>query len=100
MVERALRGVVRDALARVAQEGPRGAHHFYIGFATGMPGVVIPDSLRERFPEEMTIVMQHQFWDLEIGEESFSVTLRSQSQLERLKIPVATIRRAGDPSVD
>ena len=100
MVERALRGVVRDALARVAQEGPRGAHHFYIGFATGMPGVVIPDSLRERFPEEMTIVLQHQFWDLEIGEESFSVSLSFQKQLERLTIPFAAIRSFADPSVN
>ena len=100
MVERALRGVVRDALARVAQEGPRGAHHFYIGFATRMPGVVIPDSLRERFPEEMTIVLQHQFWDLEIGEESFSVSLSFQKQLERLTIPFAAIRSFADPSVN
>ena len=100
MVERALRGVVRDALARVAQEGPRGAHHFYIGFATGMPGVVIPDSLRERFPGEMTIVLQHQFWDLEIGEESFSVSLSFQKQLERLTIPFAAIRSFADPSVN
>jgi len=100
MVERALRGVVRDALARVAQEGPRGAHHFYIGFATGMPGVVIPDSLRERFPEEMTIVLQHQFWDLEIGEESFSVSLSFQKQLERLTIRFAAIRSFADPSVN
>jgi uncharacterized protein len=100
MVERALRGVVRDALARVAQEGPRGAHHFYIGFATGMPGVVIPDSLRERFPEEMTIVLQHQFWDLEIGEESFSVSLSFPKQLERLTIPFAAIRSFADPSVN
>ena len=100
MVERALRGVVRDALARVAQDGPRGAHHFYIGFATGMPGVVIPDSLRERFPEEMTIVLQHQFWDLEIGEESFSVSLSFQKQLERLTIPFAAIRSFADPSVN
>ncbi len=100
MVERALRGVVRDALARVAKEGPRGAHHFYIGFATGMPGVGIPDSLRERFPEEMTIVLQHQFWDLEIGEESFSVSLSFQKQLERLTIPFAAIRSFADPSVN
>src|SRR5437764_6261305 len=100
MVERALRGVVRDALARVAQGGPPGAHHFYIAFATGMPGVVIPGSLRERFPEEMTIVLQHQFWDLEIGEESFSVSLSFQKQLERLTIPFAAIRSFADPSVN
>ena len=100
MVERALRGVVRDALARLAQEGPRGAHHFYIGFASQAPGVVLPESLRSRYPEEMTIVLQHQFWDLEIGEESFSVSLSFQKQLERLTIPFAAIRSFADPSVN
>ena len=100
MVERALRGVVREALARVAQEGPRGAHHFYIAFATGAPGVGIAEHLRERYPEEMTIVLQHQFWDLEIADESFSVTLSFQKQLERLTIPFAAIRSFADPSVN
>jgi hypothetical protein len=100
MVERALRGVVRDALQRAAQEGLRGAHHFYIGFATEMPGVAIPDYLRGKFPGEMTIVLQHQFWDLEIGEEAFSVTLSFQKQLERLTIPFAAIRSFADPSVN
>jgi len=100
MVERALRGVVRDALARVAQEGPRGAHHFYIGFATRMPGVVLPGSLRNKYPDEMTIVLQHQFWDLEIGDEAFSVSLSFQKQIERLTIPWAAIRSFADPSVN
>ena len=100
MVERALRGVVRDALARVAQEGPRGAHHFYIGFATRMPGVVLPESLRNKYPDEMTIVLQHQFWDLEIGDEAFSVSLSFQKQIERLTIPWAAIRSFADPSVN
>lgn len=100
MIERALRGVVREALARVAQEGPPGAHHFYIGFATQMPGVSIPESLRERYPEEMTIVLQHQFWDFEVGDEAFSVTLSFQKQLERLTIPFAAIRSFADPSVN
>ncbi len=100
MVEAALRGVVRDALQRAAREGMRSAHHFYIGFATQMPGVVIPDHLRSRYPDEMTIVLQHQFWDLEITEEGFSVTLSFQKQLERLVIPFAAIRSFADPSVN
>jgi hypothetical protein len=100
MVERALRGVVREALARVARDGPRGAHHFYIGFGTQMPGVVIPDSLRERYPDEMTIVLQHQFWDLEVGDNAFSVALSFQKQLERLTIPYEAIRSFADPSVN
>jgi uncharacterized protein len=100
MVEDALRGVVRDALRRAAREGLRSAHHFYIGFATRMPGVVIPDHLRTRYPDEMTIVLQHQFWDLEITEQAFSVTLSFQKQLERLVIPFATVRSFADPSVN
>ena len=100
MVEGALRGVVRDALQRAAREGLKSAHHFYIGFATRMPGVVIPDHLRERYPDEMTIVLQHQFWDLEIGEQGFSVTLSFQKQLERLEIPFAAVRSFADPSVN
>ena len=100
MVERALRGVVRDALQRAAEEGLRGAHHFYIGFSTEMPGVAVPDYLRGKYPGEMTIVLQHQYWDLEIGEESFSVTLSFQKQLERLTVPFAAIRSFADPSVN
>jgi hypothetical protein len=100
MVERALRGVVRDALRKAGREGLRGNHHFYIGFATQMPEVRIPDTLRTRYPEEMTIVLQHQFWDLEITEEAFSVTLSFQKQLERLSIPFAAVRSFADPSVN
>ena len=100
MVERALRGVVREALERAAKEGLRGAHHFYIGFATGMPGVAIPDSLRERYPDIMTIVLQHQFWDLEVSRDAFSVTLSFQRQLERLIVPFAAVRSFADPSVN
>jgi uncharacterized protein len=100
MIDRALRGVVREALERAAREGLRGAHHFYIGFATDAPGVSIPDSLRARYPQEMTIVLQHQYWDLEIGQESFSVTLSFQKQLERLTVPFAAVRSFADPSVN
>ena len=100
MVERALRGVVRDALKRAAKEGLRGGHHFYLGFATQLPGVEIPAPLRTKYPEEMTIVLQHQFWDLEVGEEAVSVTLSFQKQLERLTIPFVAIRSFADPSVN
>ena len=100
MVEGALRGVVREALQRAARDGLRSAHHFYIGFATRMPGVVIPDHLHSRYPDEMTIVLQHQFWDLEITEHGFSVTLSFQKQLERLVVPFAAVRSFADPSVD
>jgi uncharacterized protein len=100
MVERALRGVVRDALKRAAREGFKSAHHFYIGFATRAPGVVLPEPLRQRYPDEMTIVLQHQFWDLEVGVDNFAVTLSFQKQLERLVIPFAAVRSFADPSVN
>lgn len=100
MIDRALRGVVREALERASREGLRGAHHFYIGFATDMPGVSIPESLRARYPQDMTIVLQHQFWDLDVGKDSFSVTLSFQKQLERLTIPFAAVRSFADPSVN
>jgi uncharacterized protein len=100
MVERALRGVVRDALRRAGREGLRSAHHFYIVFATRMPGVTIPDQLRAKYPDEMAIVLQHQFWDLDVTEQGFSVTLSFQKQLERLVIPFAAVRSFADPSVN
>ena len=100
MVERALRGVVREAIERAAREGLRGQHHFYIGFATDMEGVVIPEVLRARYAQEMTIVLQHQYWDLEVGNDSFSVTLSFQKQLERLVVPFAAVRSFADPSVN
>jgi uncharacterized protein len=100
MVEQALRGVIRDVLARVAQEGVRSAHHFYIGFATTAPGVVIPPRLLERFPSEITIVLQHQFWDLDVGDEEFSVSLSFDKQIERLTIPFGAIKSFADPSVE
>lgn len=100
MVENALRGVVRDALRRASREGLRGAHHFYIGFSVDAPGVVIPDFLRSKYTDEMTIVLQHQFWDLEVEEAGFSVTLSFQKQLERLTVPFAAIRSFADPSVN
>jgi uncharacterized protein len=100
MVERALRGVIRDALIRAAQEGLKSAHHFYIGFATKVPGVAIPARLVERYPDEMTIVLQHQFWDLDVGDEQFSVLLSFDKQAERLTIPFAAIRSFADPSVE
>jgi hypothetical protein len=100
MVERALRGVIRDALSRVSHEGMKSAHHFYIGFATRAPGVAIPPRLAERYPAEMTIVLQHQFWDLDVGDEAFSVSLSFEKQIERLTIPFAAIRSFADPSVE
>ena len=99
MVEQALRGVVREALAVAASKGLPGAHHFYITFRTQLPGVAVPDYLAERYPDEMTIVLEHQFWDLEITEEGFSVTLSFQNKPEHLNVPFAAITAFADPSV-
>jgi hypothetical protein len=99
MVEAALRGVVREVLARAASSGLPGAHHFYITFRTGLPGVDIPDDLRQQYPAEMTVVLEHQFWDLEVEEERFSVTLSFKNRPERLIVPFDAVTAFADPSV-
>jgi hypothetical protein len=100
MVETALRGVMREALARTAREGLPGDHHFYVTFRTHAAGVAIPNYLLSKFPDEMTIVLQHQFRELEVGEDAFSVNLSFQSRSERLKIPFAAVTTFADPSVN
>jgi hypothetical protein len=99
MVEAALRGVVREALAHAAAKGLPGAHHFYITFRTSFPGLVLPDHLGQQYPEEMTVVLEHQFWDLEVLEDRFSVTLSFQNKPERLVIPFESITAFADPAV-
>jgi len=99
MVEAALRGVVREALARTAANGLPGAHHFYITFKTGFDGVEMPASLRAQHPEDMTIVLEHQFWDLDVEENRFSVTLSFAGKPERLVIPFEAILSFADPAV-
>ncbi len=99
LTEEALRGVVRQALSIAAERGLPGQHHFYLTFRTGYPGVQLADSLRERHPEEMTIVLQHQFWGLEVTERQFSVTLSFNGQHERLIVPLASVTAFVDPSV-
>ncbi|MCW0235916.1 MAG: ClpXP protease specificity-enhancing factor SspB [Ferrovibrio sp.] len=99
MVETALRGAVREALKRVAEFGLPGNHHFYITFRTDQPGVELPEYLHERYPEEMTIVLQHQYWGLEANEDWFQVTLSFNKVPERLVIAYAAITAFADPSV-
>ncbi len=94
-----MRSVVREALQRVATEGLPGQHHFYITFRTGFPGVEISPVLKTRFPEEMTIVLQHQFWGLSVGEDSFGVTLSFSGAQEALVVPFAAVTGFVDPSV-
>ena len=100
MVETALRGVVREALSRTAREGLPGDHHFYVTFRTHAPGVGIPNYLLSKFPDEMTIVLQHQFRTLEVGEDAFSVNLSFQSRSERLRVPFTAVTTFADPSVN
>ncbi len=99
MTEDALRSVVRQALTVAAQRGLPGQHHFYLTFRTAFPGVDIAEHLRQRHPDEMTIVLQHQFWGLEISDTQFSVTLSFNGQHERLTIPMAAVTAFFDPSV-
>ena len=101
MVEQALRGVVRQAVEEVIKyQGLPGDHHFYITFMTDYPGVKIPDYLRERYPGEMTIVLQYQFHDLDVNKERLQVTLSFNNVPERLEIPLAAITIFADPSVN
>ena len=99
MVEQALRSVVRRALSYAAESGLPGDHHFYVSFRTNDPGVDIPAQLRSRYPNEMTIVLQHQFWGLDVGEDAFGVTLSFSDVPERLTIPYSAISAFADPSV-
>lgn len=100
MMERALRGVVRNALALVEEQGLPGNHHYYVSFLTQHEGVAIPDHLRARYPDEMTIVLQHQFWGLETGDDAFSVTLSFGGRSERLTVPYEAVTAFVDPAVD
>lgn len=96
----ALRGVIRQALLRAgAPGGLPGAHHFYITFKTTAPGVDLDPSLLEKFPEEMTIVLEHQFWDLNPAEDYFEVTLKFNKVPKYMKVPYAAVHRFHDPSV-
>src|SRR5512144_1351812 len=100
MAQDALRGVVKAALKRAAApEGLPGAHHFYVTFKTDAAGVSGPPDLLGKYPDEMTIVLQHQYWDLAPGETFFSVTLQFGGQPKRLSIPYAAVTRFYDPSV-
>ena len=100
MAQEALRGVVKAALKRAAApDGLPGAHHFYITFKSEAPGVSGPADLLGKYPDEMTIVLQHQYWDLAPGETFFSVTLKFGGQPKRLSVPYAAVTRFYDPSV-
>ncbi len=100
LAQDALRGVIRKVLIEVTRTGLPGNHHFFITFVTGAPGVRISSRLKEKYPEQMTIVIQHQYWDLDVTETGFEVTLTFSEIAEKLAIPYAAIRGFYDPSVN
>lgn len=100
LAQDALRGVVRAALERAASPtGIPGAHHFYITFRTRAPGVTVPPDILAKYPEEMTVVLQHQYWDLAIESDRFSVMLKFGGVPKVLTAPFAAVTRFYDPSV-
>lgn len=100
MVQNALLGVVRNVLGDAAKFGLSGAHHFYIAFRTDHPGVDIPQFLKERYKDEMTIVLQNQFWDLKVEDDFFQVGLSFNRKPAILHIPFAAVTGFLDPSVE
>ncbi len=99
IVQKALRGAVKESLEIVRDGGFSGSHHFYITFETNRGDVTMPDFLREKHPEEITIVLQHQFWDLVVDDHGFSVNLSFNDKQENIKVPYGAIISFLDPSV-
>jgi hypothetical protein len=100
LVREALLDVPRRALRLAAREGLPGEHHFYVSFKTTHPGVSVSPLVRARHPEEMTVVLQHQYWDLAVGDDAFSVTLRFGGVPERLHVPFAALTAFADPAAE
>ncbi|OQM77377.1 SspB family protein [Manganibacter manganicus] len=100
LAQEALRGVMRKVLAEVARTGLPGNHHFFITFLTGAPGVRISSRLRERYPDQMTIVVQFQYWDLKVSDTGFEIGLSFSDIPEKLEIPFSAVRGFYDPSVN
>jgi hypothetical protein len=100
LVEAALMGVVRRVLADTARDGVEPPHHFYITFRTDHPDVDMPAELQQRYRQEMTIVLQHQYWDLEVGEDRFAVTLSFSGRPHRLSVPFSAVKVFADPGVE
>ncbi|MDQ2065060.1 ClpXP protease specificity-enhancing factor SspB [Xinfangfangia sp. CPCC 101601] len=100
LMHRAMRGLIQNVLEDVAKNGLPGEHHFFITFDTNYPGVALADWLHQRYPDEMTVVLQHWFDQLDVTDEGFSVTLNFGSQPEPLVIPFDAVRTFVDPSVE
>jgi len=98
-IEDALKSVVRKALTYCQENGLPGDHHFYITFATDHPDVIMPDSLRDQYPEEITIVIEHEYWDLEVTQEYFDVVLSFSEVKTPIHVPFEAVTGFADPSV-
>ena len=99
LASEALRGLIRNVLQRVQKRGLPGDHHFYITFDTTAPGAILSKRLKDQYPEEMTVVLQYQFWDLLVYDDRFEVKLSFNTIPERLVVPFASIKSFYDPSV-
>ncbi len=99
-VEQALRGVIRRALDQVVEQGLPGDHHFYLTFKTETPGVVLADSLRQKYPDEMTIILQNQFWNLSTDHEAVEVTLAFNGVRQPMRVPFHAVTAFADPAVN
>src|SRR5215469_9159029 len=99
LVQDALRSVVRKVLSDAARGGLPGEHHFNVAFKTQAAGVVVPSMLKQRFPDEMSIILQHEFWDLVVTQDAFEVSLNFSRKPERLTVPFDSITGFTDPSV-
>ncbi len=100
LAQEALRGVMRKVLQEVTRTGLPGNHHFFITFLTGAPGVRVSPRLRERYPDQMTIVLQYQYWDLKVTDSGFEVGLSFSDIPEKLEVPFSAVRGFYDPSVN
>jgi hypothetical protein len=101
LMQAAMRSVVRAALEKAAKaEHLPGDHHFYITFRTRTPGVQMADYLKDKFPDEMTVVIQHQFWEFEVFEDRFEIILKFSGVPQHLRVPFAAVTRFCDPSVN
>lgn len=99
LIDNAMRGMVRDVMRRVQSDGLPGEHHFYISFNTQFPGVKMSDTLREKYPKDITIVLQHQFWDFKVEDHQFHATLSFGGAPEKLTVPFAALTAFADPSI-
>jgi uncharacterized protein len=99
LIDNAMRSVVREAVTQAAKHGLPGDHHFFVSFLTTHPDVGLSPALRTRYPEEMTIVIQHQYWDLKVEDDHFSLMLSFNNIPEKLVIPFAALSAFADPSI-